>query len=138
MKTIQLTDEQYQLLQDTLLNNVLKMGEVKESISDLIAVETDPRPVIEDLRKENNELRECIEKLVSNRVSLQRKALKQKTNIIKAHAINEFKNYIKSGLKVINEPEWNNKRKLIIDDSTYFEMTLSEFDDYANKLRGVR
>ena len=56
-------------------------------------------------------------------------------NEIKAIAIDEFKKYVRSGLKVLNEPSWQGKRKLIIDDDTYFEITLSEFDEYARKLR---
>lgn len=54
---------------------------------------------------------------------------------IKADAIQEFKAHVKSGLKVLNEPSWHNKRELVIDDNTYIEIMLSEFDDYANQLR---
>lgn len=88
-------------------------------------------------RQKNDNLKQCIEELLSTKVSLQRKALKAKTNIIKAQAIEEFKAYVKSGLKVLNEPSWQGKRPVVIDEKTYFEMTLSEFDDYANKLRGI-
>lgn len=93
---------------------------------------------ISRLEYENDDLKQCIEELVSTKVSLQRKALKAKTNIIKAQAIEDFKSYVKSGLKVLNEPSWQGKRPVVIDEKTYFEMTLSEFDDYANKLRGEK
>lgn len=56
-------------------------------------------------------------------------------NEIKAMAIEEFKSYVESGLRVLNEPSWERKRKILIDEKTYLEITLSEFDDYADKLR---
>ena len=45
---------------------------------------------IKELEQENMELKQCIEDLVSTKISLQRKALKSKTNIVKAQAIEEM------------------------------------------------
>lgn len=53
---------------------------------------------------------------------------------IEARAIEKFKSHIKSGLKIVNEPRWY-KHNIDIDDYTYIEVMLSEFDDYANQLR---
>lgn len=100
-----------------------------------------------ELLKENTELKahcefleECCHRL-GNGLRVEKDEVdsipQHSLNKIKARAIIDFKNYIKSGLKVINEPSWE-RRKIEIDDSQYFEITLSEFDDYANKLRGEK
>lgn len=72
---------------------------------------------------------------INDLITLINRTPKQSLANIKSGAIKEFKAHIKSGLEVATEPSWHTPKKLVIDDNTYIEIKLSEFDDYANQLR---